>query len=127
MLEVNEMSAGEGSAPKRWQVPDVAYLSQAESLVLPRLLGRPEAPAEYGFYCFDSASGRLTQRSDRVARSGDGATVMTRPTPEAAPIRQQVDARGVLVRRTSEDGSEVEATTGEALLALWQRKGLPTQ
>jgi hypothetical protein len=42
-------------------------------------------------------------------------------------IDERVDARGILVRRASDDGSVVELTTGEALLALWRKKGLPTQ
>jgi hypothetical protein len=37
-----------------------------------------------------------------------------------------VDERGILLKRSSDDGSVIEATTGQALLDLWQNKGLPT-
>jgi len=127
VLEVAEVSTAEGGEPRRWPLPPAGYLSQAESLLLPRLLGRPDAATDYGFYCFDTRSGRLAQRIDRATPGTDGFTVLTQPTLESTPVTQRVDAHGILLRSAGEDGSVVEATTGEALLALWQRKGLPTQ
>ena len=127
-LEVADVVPSEAAAPpRRWPVPDVAYLSQAEALVLPRLLGAVREPAELGFYWFDARSGRLAQRLDRVQPAAEGFRMATRATLEAPPVDSELDRRGLLLRRAGDDGSVVEATTGEALLALWKQKGLPTQ
>jgi hypothetical protein len=128
MLEVTEVSQDTaGGEPRRWALPDRGYLSQAEALLVPRLLPRNEASTAYGFYWYDSRSGRLAQRVDVARATSDGAEIAVRQTLESPAIEERVDPRGVLLRRTSDDGSVVEATTGEALLALWKRKGLPTQ
>lgn len=128
MLEVTEVSqtvaAGE---PRRWALPEHGYLSQAEALLLPRLLPRADAATAFGFYWYDSRSGRLAQRVDTKRGLADGAEIGTRQTLESPVIEERVDARGILVRRASDDGSVVEAMSGEALLALWRKKGLPTQ
>jgi hypothetical protein len=128
MLEVTEVSQSEAAAePRRWTVPDRGYLSQAESFVLSRLLPRATGPTDYGFYWFETRSGRLTQRADLQTPRADGFELATKRTLEAPALEDLCDARGILRRRTGDDGSLVEATTGPALLELWRSKGLPTQ
>jgi hypothetical protein len=83
--------------------------------------------ADFGFYWFDPASGRLAQRLDRVTPGAGGFTVRTRATLEAPFLEQRCDAAGNILRRTTDDGSTVEAIEPQALLDLWKRKGLPTQ
>ena len=112
--------------PKRWNIP-TAYLSQAESLLLPRLLPRPDAPVDLGFYWFDARSGRMTQRMDRVRPSGAGFMLETRATLEAPFLEQRCDADGQVERRAADDGTVIESIDPKALVELWQRKGLPTQ
>ena len=112
--------------PKRWNIP-TAYLSQAEALLLPRLLPRPDAPVDLGFYWFDARSGRMTQRMDRVRPSGAGFLLETRATLEAPFLEQRCDAAGQVERRAADDGTVIEAIEPKALVELWQRKGLPTQ
>ncbi len=127
ILEVADVVPKEvATAPRRWPIPDIGYISQAESLVLPRFFPKVVAPADYGFYCFDPRSGRLAQRVDRQVPAGKGFTIATQTTLEAPAITQLVDERGILLKRSSDDGSVIEATTGQALLDLWQKKGLPT-
>jgi hypothetical protein len=108
-------------------VPAVGYLSQAEALLLTRLFPKSDTLTEYGFYWFDARSGRVAQRVDRVVPGAGGVTVFSQPTLESPAIEQRLDSRGDALRRTGDDGSIVEATTGEALLALWKKKGLPIQ
>jgi len=128
MLEVSDVvPSAAASAPRRWPVPAVGYLSQAEALVLTRLFPKSDTPAEFGFYWFDARSGRVAQRVDRVVPRTGGVTVFTQQTLESPAIEQRLDSRGDVLRRTGDDGSIVEATTGEALLALWKKKGLPIQ
>ena len=111
--------------PRKWSVPP-GYVSQAEALLLTRALPHVEA-ADFGFYWFDPASGRLAQRLDRVTPGAGGFTVRTRATLEAPFLEQRCDAAGNILRRTTDDGSTVEAIEPQALLDLWKRKGLPTQ
>lgn len=128
ILEVADVVPKEvATEPRRWPIPEVGYLSQAESLVLPRLFPKVDAPADYGFYCFDPRSGRLAQRVDRQVPTAKGYNIATQTTLEAPAIAQLVDERGILLKRSSDDGSVIEATTGQALLDLWQKKGLPTK
>ena len=127
ILEVADVVPKEvATEPRRWPIPEVGYLSQAESLVLPRLFPKVAAPADYGFYCFDPRSGRLAQRVDRQVPTAKGYNIATQTTLEAPAIAQLVDERGILLKRSSDDGSVIEATTGQALLDLWQKTGLPT-
>lgn len=111
--------------PRKWTVPP-GYLSQAEALLLTRALPHAEA-ADFGFYWFDPSSGRLAQRLDRVLPGTGGFAVRTRATLESPFLDQRCDASGHVLRRTTDDGSTVEAIEPQSLLDLWKRKGLPTQ
>ena len=127
-LEVTDVSQTQAAvAPRRWTLPPEGYLSQAEAMVLPRLLPLAAEPASYGFYWFDTRSGRIAQRADVAAKTAAGRSVSTRRSLEAADVLDEVDARGLLLRRVADDGTSAQATTGEELLALWKRKGLPVQ
>jgi len=114
------------SEPKRWPMPEVGYLSQVEALVLPRLLPNTATAVDYGFYWFDPRSGRLAQRLDKRTPVAGGFLLATQPTLEAPAAEQVFDARGILQKRESEDGTVIEAIAPQSLLDLWRRKGLPT-
>ncbi|MFO0962417.1 MAG: hypothetical protein U0625_05860 [Phycisphaerales bacterium] len=127
VLEVSNIDPTEPSTePKRWPVPAVGYLSQAEALVLPRLIPSSPADGDYAFYWFDPRSVRLTQRTDRRGPATGGFTLATQPTPEAPATEQLLDPRGALLRRETDDGTVTEAIAPEALLEIWRKKGLPT-
>jgi hypothetical protein len=127
-LEVTDVSQTQAAvAPRRWTLPPEGYLSQAEAMVLPRLLPRTDASAAYGFYWFDGRSGRIAQRADVAGPRSGGATVTSRRSLEAPATLDDVDPRGVLLRRVADDGTSAQATSGEELLALWKRKGLPVE
>lgn len=111
--------------PMTWPVPPVAYLSQAESYVFPRLLPA-ETRADYGFYWYDPRSGRVALRTDRRSPARAGFMLATQPTPEAPALDQEFDAAGVLRRRESDDGTVIEAIEPAKLLEIWRKKGLPT-
>jgi hypothetical protein len=104
----------------------VAYLSQAESYVLPRLLSAGEPRGAYGFYWYDPRSGRLALRTDHRSPARGGFALATQPTPEAPTMDQEFDAAGVLRRRETDDGTVIESIEPSKLLELWRRKGLPT-
>lgn len=128
VLEVTDVDqAKPGAEPNRWQVPPGGYLSQAEAMVLTRLLPPGTEPGRWGFYWFDPRSGRVVQRVDERRPGPDGAEVATRRTLESPEVLDLVDAQGILVRRTADDGAVVERTTAQAMLDLWKRKGLPLE
>lgn len=112
--------------PMSWPVPPVAYLSQAESYLFPRLLPAGDARADYGFYWYDPRSGRVVLRTDRRRPARAGFVLATQPTPEAPEMDQEFDAAGILRRRESDDGTLIEAIEPTKLLEIWRRKGLPT-
>jgi hypothetical protein len=127
-LEVTDVSQSQAAvSPRRWTLPPEGYISQAEAMVLPRLLPRPSEPTAYGFYWFDGRSGRIAQRSDAATPGPDRMSIASRRSLEAGPTIDVADARGALIRRDTDDGTGAQATTGEELLALWRRKGLPVQ
>ena len=112
--------------PMTWPVPPVAYLSQAESYVFPRLLPSGDVRVEYGFYWYDPRSGRVALRTDRRSPARGGFTLATQPTPEAPAMDQEFDANGILRRRETDDGTLIEAIEPNKLLEIWRKKGLPT-
>ena len=127
-LEVADISQSQAAMPpRRWNLPPEGYLSQAEAFVLPRLLPRATKPAEYGFYWFETRSARIAQRVDEFVPTGDGTSVRSRRSLEGGLIQDAVDPRGIIRSRTTDDGATMEATTGEELLSLWKRKGLPVE
>jgi hypothetical protein len=128
VLEVTDVDrATPGDEPNRWQVPPAGYLSQAEAMVLPRLLPSMAQPTRFGFYWFDPRSGRLAQRVDELTPGPGGAALATRRTLESPEVTDMVDPAGVLLRRATDDGAVVERTTAADMLALWKRKGLPLE
>jgi hypothetical protein len=116
--------------PAVWPVPD-ALLSQPVRWMLGELLAASSAePGIHAWYAVDAASGRpdLAYREDewRVAEDGSGWVLLSRPSPEAAPIISTHDAAGRLVRRVTPAGLRTEPIELPDLLRLWRSKGLPT-
>jgi hypothetical protein len=127
-LEVTDMSQTQAAVPpRRWNLPPEGYVSQAEAMVLPRLLPAAKERTAYGFYWFETRSARIAQRVDVATPRGDGMEVDSRRSLESGEARDAVDRRGVLRSRSTDDGMSMEATTGPELLALWKRKGLPVE
>lgn len=113
--------------PRRLKVPDSAYLSLAEALVLPRLLARVGDPGDYSFNWFDPRSDRPTQRRDQLRRTEAGLELLSSSTPEAPPTRQRLGKRGELLRLDADDGGFTQAIEPLDLVKLWRQKGLPTE
>jgi hypothetical protein len=114
---------------RQWTVPEGIYLSQAEQLVLGRLL--PEGPLPGGdvsYYCFDARTSRMPQRVESWTRSGDGSWLaVTRPGIDEDPEVLSHDAKGWRKRRTEPDGTVTEVTDLESIRRAWASKGLPVR
>jgi hypothetical protein len=127
-LEIADSSvAAVDAKPRRLKVPDAAYLSLAEALVLPRLLARIGDPGDYAFNWFDPRSDRPTQRRDQMERTETGFVLLSSSTPEAPPTRQVLGKRGELLRLDADDGGFTQAIEPLDLVRLWSQKGLPTE
>lgn len=114
---------------RRWTVPDGVYLSQAEQLVLGRLLGDGAPPAgDVSYYCFDARTSRMPQRVESWTRTGDGSWLaVTRPGVDEDPEVLSHDAQGWRKRRTEPDGTVTEASDLESIRRAWAAKGLPVR
>lgn len=114
--------------PTEWPLPE-AYLSQVERWLLPMLLPRDSmAAGEFGYYFYDSTSGRLTLRVDEWAPAGDGEPgtwrITSRATPDSIEVVAYYDDDGRLIRRERPDGSRMTPIEPDELRQLWRRKGL---
>ena len=125
---INSTGLGE---PQEWAVPP-NYLSQAELIMLGRLLPRDRPdPAPFASYAYDPKTNGLPQRIDHYARNGDGTwTLETRIGAAPVPLFQTFDEKGNRMKRVDVDavGTVVtERIAPEKLKAIWRGKGLPIQ
>ncbi|MDZ4829294.1 MAG: hypothetical protein SGJ09_03730 [Phycisphaerae bacterium] len=117
--------------PQEWVVPP-NYLSQAELVVLGRLLPKNKREATtFASYAFEPKSNGLPQRTDTWKPNEDGTwTLDTRVGGSTAPLVQTFDANGDRVKRVDVDSSGMLVTERialEQLRSLWKRKGLPIE
>ena len=114
--------------PKTWSRPPTAYMTQAMTLVLGRLLPRDgTVPEDMAFYAFDPASGRLCQRLVHWAKdpSAPGQWCLSvRNTPDTPPSQEWYDAQGRFVRRREADGSCMDPSTPADIARRWRELGL---
>lgn len=133
-LSVQISESGQKTISLAPTVPPEGYLSQVESHLLPRLLIKSgvagEAPMDFGFYAYRSDSQSVSLRRDRVARDPSQANAWTITTtfregepPQTSVFRDDAD----LVRTRLSDDRTWTPTTLEALMKLWEAKGLPTK
>ncbi|MDZ4753217.1 MAG: hypothetical protein SGJ11_01815 [Phycisphaerae bacterium] len=131
-LRVFQSSADQRTRePLEWQVPP-NYLSQAELLILGRLLPKSDpAPAVFASYAFDPKTSSLPQRLDSWKRNDDGTwTLETRIGGAATPLVQTFDSSGDRLRRIDVDPTGTLITERielGRLRSLWKRKGLPIE
>lgn len=117
--------------PQEWLVPP-NYLSQAELVVLGKLLPREEsASTTFASYAFDPKSNGLPQRLDAWTRNPDGTwTLESRIGGSTAPLVQVFDANGTRIKRVDVDATGTVITERielDKLRSLWKRKGLPLE
>lgn len=116
--------------PAEWEVPEVGYINQAEMILLGSLLPRDASlDGDFAFYCYDSRTNKLSQRTDRWTRDADGSgrhTLISRPSADGAEMKQLFGANGERLRRIDADGLVTELIEHQDLLRLWKSKGIPT-
>ncbi|MBY0312159.1 MAG: hypothetical protein K2W85_08825 [Phycisphaerales bacterium] len=106
------------------------YISQFETVVMPRLLVRKRLATDLGFYCYQrnpgDAGGTIAFRRDTLKQQGKIWTVQTSFREEAKPQSSTYTETGELLNTTLGDGSVWEPMELTSLKRLWQNKGLPT-
>ncbi len=108
-------------------VPPEGFLSQLETIVLPRLLVKTGAEAEAGFYAYRSDAEAVTMRRDTLKRDAAGAWELTSTFREGEPAQTStLGADGAITQTRLFDGRRWAPTTLDELTALWKRQGLPT-
>lgn len=109
-------------------VPPRGYISQVEFYLLPQLLVGHEATTAYGMYALTGGDESIRYRQFELERSdGIAAWRLTADLGDDARSVSLFDAAGRFLGSERGDGSTWKPTTQADLLALWQRKGLPTR
>lgn len=104
------------------------YISQVQTFLLPQLLVRAGASANYGFYCYQSGTQKVQLRTDSLSQSLDRPGVWdmkVKLTEDSPEISMTLNDKGDVLRSELSGGWVWEPTTKEKLVSLWQRKGLP--
>lgn len=104
------------------------YISRVESFLLPQLLIHGAAPADYGFYVYQSDTGNIRLRRDELAQPPDSPNVWkitTKLKEDGKPMVSLFTRKGEFVRTEMPDGSRWEPTTLNQLVKLWREKNLP--
>jgi hypothetical protein len=100
------------------EVPPKAYLSQAETYMLDKLLPH-DVDTTYGFIAYSGTSGRMTMRTDEVTRTPEGALVTSITVPNQPAQVSHFDRMGKLLGRSLANGHVIRPTTMEELKKLW--------
>jgi hypothetical protein len=110
----------------RIQPPIEGYVSRAEAFLLPQLLLKREIPGRFGYYSYQSTTGKVSFRRDVLDKGDNNTWKLTTRLAEGQKEQTGIyRADGTLLSGTLQNGASVEQTTGKELLALWQSKGLP--
>ncbi|MSR40758.1 MAG: hypothetical protein EXS10_02520 [Phycisphaerales bacterium] len=124
---INSSSQGMTREPSIWPVPPT-YLSQAQTLLIGRLLPRDGSfEGEFAEYVYDARESRIPQRKETWKRSAQGWTLESRVAGNNGVMTQEFDAQGNRLKRVDIDGTITVAITPEALKSLWKSKGLPVK
>lgn len=131
-LTVRTVAPGSPPTQKSWIPPEEGYLSQAQSLILPRLLALEGSPFVLSFYTYNSALGELTLRRDVLEPDSEGGGegegwILSTTLAEGADQRRTTLSRdGRIVRSQLNSGVVMEPTDPDRIRSLWRSKGLPT-
>ena len=125
---IDNSGAAATRTPYYWKTPPV-YLSQPLRWILGPMLAEdlPDGGNIRWFSVDTAKSGTaLPARTDEWVREGDRFILTSKARPEEEPTVTRYDIEGVLTRRIQPDGSITEPIELEKLLAIWNRKNLPT-
>jgi hypothetical protein len=104
------------------------YISRVESWLLPQLLLKAGATADFAFYTYQDRAGGICLRRDSLSQPVDKPGLWVLTSKLSDDQQSQVsyfNNKGELIRTELADGSVWEPTTIEKLKQLWESKHLP--
>lgn len=114
--------------PAQWAVPDQAYISPGELLVLGSLLPRDGSISEpFDFYAYDSSSASMPRHRATWTPAPDASghwDLKLEPLNEQLPYTVRFDRAGQRFRRTDLDGTVTERIDVTVLRRIWKRARL---
>ncbi|MBL4701659.1 MAG: hypothetical protein JKX85_10425 [Phycisphaeraceae bacterium] len=103
-----------------WDVPNKAYLSQADLYLLPLIL-QDQPDGQWGFYAYHPNSGKISFRTERLEHKSNGNyLIYSRLAPE--DIQEQVteyDHKGKIVLRILAGGRKLIPAARRQIEARW--------
>ncbi|HYE99696.1 MAG TPA: hypothetical protein VEJ18_12340, partial [Planctomycetota bacterium] len=108
-------------------LPSEGYLCQVETYLLPQLLIRAGAPADYGFYSYRTDTEKVSFRRDTLDHAGGGWTIRTRYRDDLEPQTAIYTENAELVRIDRGEESVWKPIEVRELFDLWHRKKLPVR
>jgi hypothetical protein len=119
----------EGDGPANVVRPEIAgdgYISRVEGFLMPQLLVKKQIAGRYGFYGYQSNAGKIQFRRDVLDKNENATWTLTTRLAEGQPEQTSTyKADGTLINMLLQNNTQVEPITGEDLLTLWKKKGLP--
>lgn len=110
-----------GADQLRFNRPKRGYLSQVEAKLLPQIMPTDRA-ATYGFYWYNSATNKLTYRTEQVTPALSGFVITTRLGPNAPALRATYDGNRRLVEQQLSATRKLVATDKQTIMRLWQNR-----
>ena len=105
------------------------YISQLETMILPKIILARKPQLELGFYCWQdhsgSDSGTISFRKDMLAVQGSVSTLTTTLRDDSAPQVSVYNEKGDLTRSELPGNMVWEPVELSNLRRNWQQKGLP--
>ena len=128
-IDISIVQPAQPQINKSWKTPPEGYLSQVETYLLPMLLTRLGAEADFAFYTYQTQRNDIMLRRDRLEKTETPGQwrILTRTTEDASVDTTIVDQDGLIVRKIMATGVVMEAIKPERLMKLWKSKGLPTE
>lgn len=128
-FQVNNTRAGGKTETVQPLLPPIeSYLARVEEFLVPQLLIKSRAQAEYGYYTWVDRVARVRLRKDVLERPEGSTTewrIRTRYGDEDISQTSTYSDQGDLIRTEFANGMIVEPTTLDQLMKLWTSKGLP--
>ncbi len=110
-----------GAEQLQFEQPKRGYLSQVEAKLLPLMMPADRA-ATYGFYWYNSATNKMTYRTEQVTPTLNGFVITTRLGPNAPALRATYNAERLLVEQQLGAERKLVASDKQTILRLWRHR-----
>lgn len=127
-LTVSVGGTGNPGITSKPVIESAGYISRVDSYLLPQILVKTRLTGDFGFYCFQSDTGHIRLRRDRVSEppeTPDTWILETRLSEDGKTQTSTYTSEGRLVVSLLPDGTVWEPIEFDRLVRMWRSKGLP--